>query len=358
MDREKYKLEWQTFQTHSVSLNRELHKDVNFTDVTLMTDDLVQVPAHKVILSAASTVLKELCLAGTRGAQQILYLRGVKQVDLDAVLQFIYLGEAAVYEDRLKEFSKIVKDFNITKLNDFEYIREKIQESPKKSKSETSKDNNFQETMDKEKIIRKEEEVHHLKSKKTRKIVGKPKRLVKKQNQSTGTIIKNAEADRLDAELEDVSVSETSKIKIDGYDFTEFETIDENTNESLDENDFPPENKRDDFIQNIAEKVEVESEIVTEAFNGNAQFQSQCLKCHKSFGNKESLAEHFRTVYPTENYHCPDKGCDEQFERKEFLKNHVNSNHKEFKYKCHTCNIQFTKENIFRNHNKRVHSVA
>ena len=356
-----YKLEWQTFQTHSVSLNRELYKDVNFTDVTLMTDDLVQVPAHKVILSAASTVLKELCLAGTRGAQQILYLRGVKQVDLEAVLQFIYLGEAAVYEDRLKEFSKIVKDFNITKLNDFEYIREKIQKSPNKSKLETSTDSNFQETMGKEKIITKEKEVLNGKSKKNGKIAGKLKRLVKKKHQSRG--IQNVDegsqcSSTLNPETKDISVSETPKIEIDGYDFTEFETIDESTSESLEENNFSLEVIREELIQNIVDKAEVESEFVAEALAGNAQHQPQCFKCHKSFVNKESLAEHFRTDYSNENYHCPDKGCDEQFEKKESLKNHLNSYHKEFKYKCSICNIQFTKESIFRNHNKRVHSVA
>ena len=124
MGREKYKLEWQTFQNHSVNLNRNLYNDTTFADVILMTDDFVQTHVHKVILSAASTVFRELCAVGSKGAQQILYLRGVKQEELDAMLQFIYLGEAAVYEDRLKEFSRVVKDFNITKLNEFQYLQD------------------------------------------------------------------------------------------------------------------------------------------------------------------------------------------------------------------------------------------
>ena len=82
----------------------------------------------------------------------------------------------------------------------------------------------------------------------------------------------------------------------------------------------------------------------------------QCLKCHKSFSTKESMAEHFRTIYPSEKYHCPDQSCDEKFDEKESMKTHVNMCHKEIKYKCTICNIEFSKENVLRNHNKRKHS--
>ena len=73
MERDKYKLEWQTFQSHSVQLNKDLFGDSEFSDVTLVSDDLVKTPAHKIILGSASAVFKELCKDGTKGMQQILY---------------------------------------------------------------------------------------------------------------------------------------------------------------------------------------------------------------------------------------------------------------------------------------------
>ena len=117
MFREKYKLEWQTFQDHSVNLNKELYNEQNFTDVTLVTDDLVKTPAHKVILSAASSVFKELCTTSIKGANQVLFLRGVKQVELEAILQFIYLGQATFYQERMNEFLNVGKSLEIKEIS-------------------------------------------------------------------------------------------------------------------------------------------------------------------------------------------------------------------------------------------------
>ena len=68
------------------------------------------------------------------------------------------------------------------------------------------------------------------------------------------------------------------------------------------------------------------------------------------------MAEHYQKVYPNEKYHCPDKLCTKQFDKKDQVQSHIKTSHKDLKYKCEPCNIQFTKENILRNHNKRVHS--
>jgi len=134
-----------------------------------------------------------------------------------------------------------------------------------------------------------------------------------------------------------------------------YDSFAEETNELLQN----IEKEQMDVDEDISEESSVmKPEIGAELVKPEDCLQAgQCLKCHRKFITKESMAEHFRTMYPSEKYHCPDQSCDERFEEKESVKNHVNTYHKEMKYKCLICNIEFTKENVLRNHNKRKHSV-
>ena len=38
-----------------------------------------------------------------------MYLRGIKYSELDSIMQFIYLGEATFYEERMDEFISVAK---------------------------------------------------------------------------------------------------------------------------------------------------------------------------------------------------------------------------------------------------------
>ena len=49
---EKYDLKWKSFTDHLVNTFRGLGETGHFADVTLVSDDQIQTPAHKVVLSA------------------------------------------------------------------------------------------------------------------------------------------------------------------------------------------------------------------------------------------------------------------------------------------------------------------
>ena len=483
MGREKYKLEWQTFQNHSVNLNRNLFNDTAFSDVTLITDELVQTPAHKVILSAASTVFKELCAVGSKSVQQILYLRGIKQEELDAMLQFIYLGEATVYEDRLKEFSRVVRDFNITKLNEFQYLQDQVTPTKKKDTPQEEKDDSKkkdqvtplkkkdQSQIEKDNPKKKEEnkETNKIKSKSNVREENTVKKVTKKakveEEPAKENIVTNDDsviedpflclecelvfndkaafdhhyqATHVKTQIQDPKQKTRKRVKKNLsclFCPDKFE-IREELLSHLKSHDLPyypcqicdfvtnklfklknhikkihemsmkeyskrlegskPEQSEDNNIQNEDHAIDIEASfgqdydevnridetkdnfqqetelsIVTtsempQQMEQESTFkpivedfqQQKCLKCHQMFTSRETMSEHFRLVFPTEKYHCPDQNCDQQFESKNLVKFHVNDAHKDIRFKCVQCNIQFSKENILKNHMKRMHQGA
>ena len=116
MDQETFCLKWKTFPTHLACTFRDLATEGHFADVTLVSDDQIQIPAHKIVLSACSPVLKNLLLNNPH-SHPLLYLRGVKQQELQSILQFMYLGEATIYQDRINEFMNIAKDLEVKELS-------------------------------------------------------------------------------------------------------------------------------------------------------------------------------------------------------------------------------------------------
>ena len=100
MHPEKYSLTWHTYSDHLKSMMKELIMNEDFSDVTLVTEDKKQIKANINILSACSPIFKDIL---------IMYLRGIKYTELDSIMQFIYLGEATFYEERMDEFISVAK---------------------------------------------------------------------------------------------------------------------------------------------------------------------------------------------------------------------------------------------------------
>ena len=100
MSQEIYSLKWKIFNTHISSSLSYVFTENSFTDVTLVSDDKIPFQAHKCVLSACSPVLKNLLLNNPH-SHPLIYLRGVKQEELQSILQFMYLGEARFYKGNM-----------------------------------------------------------------------------------------------------------------------------------------------------------------------------------------------------------------------------------------------------------------
>ena len=116
MDAEKYTLTWHTYPDHLRGMMRELMASEDFADVTLVCDDKKSIRAHRNILSACSPVLKDILQLHTQSNHPVIYMRGVQFSEIESILQFMYVGEAILSEERTNEFMCVVKDLEINKL--------------------------------------------------------------------------------------------------------------------------------------------------------------------------------------------------------------------------------------------------
>ena len=114
MTNERLCLKWNDFQDLVQASFVELRNDTDFTDVTLACEDQ-SIKAHKVILSACSPFFKKM-LKTHLHPHPLIYMKGMKSCDLTAIVDFIYLGEANVSQERLDTFLAIAKDLQLNGL--------------------------------------------------------------------------------------------------------------------------------------------------------------------------------------------------------------------------------------------------
>ena len=115
MTDEKLCLKWNDFQNIVQTSFAELRSDTDFTDVTLACEDQ-SIKAHKVILSACSPFFKKLLKANPH-QHPLIYMRGMQSSDLSAIVDFIYLGEANVFQDQLQSFLAVAEELQLKGLD-------------------------------------------------------------------------------------------------------------------------------------------------------------------------------------------------------------------------------------------------
>ena len=109
---EKLCLQWNDFKENAISAFGSLKDDQDFSDVTLVCEDGQQVEAHKVILAASSPFFQNL-LKKNKHPHPLIYMRGVQSSDLVAIIDFLYIGEANVYQENLDSFLAIGEELKL-----------------------------------------------------------------------------------------------------------------------------------------------------------------------------------------------------------------------------------------------------
>ena len=109
---EKLCLQWNDFQDNIKSAFGNLREDNDFADVTLACEDGQQVEAHKVILAASSPFFQKL-LGRNKHPHPLIYMRGMKSDDLSSIVDFLYRGEANVYQENLDSFLAIAEELQL-----------------------------------------------------------------------------------------------------------------------------------------------------------------------------------------------------------------------------------------------------
>ena len=111
---EKLCLQWNDFKDNVNMAFGNLRKEKDFSDVTLACEDL-ELETHKVILSSCSPFFKRLLKRTSK--HQLIYMRGIKADQLNAVVDFIYYGEVSILEKELKTFLTIAEELELKGLS-------------------------------------------------------------------------------------------------------------------------------------------------------------------------------------------------------------------------------------------------
>ena len=109
---EKLCLKWNDFQENVNTAFGNLREDTEFADVTLACEDGQHIEAHKVILAASSPFFQDL-LKRNRHPHPLIFMKGVKSENLLAIVDFLYCGEANVYQDNLDSFLATAEELRL-----------------------------------------------------------------------------------------------------------------------------------------------------------------------------------------------------------------------------------------------------
>ena len=109
---EKLCLQWNDFKENITSSFRDLRNDREFTDVTLACEDGKLIDAHKVVLASSSPFFMEL-LKKTKHPHPLIYMRGLRSESLIAILDFLYHGEANVFQENLDSFLALAEELRL-----------------------------------------------------------------------------------------------------------------------------------------------------------------------------------------------------------------------------------------------------
>ena len=106
---DKLRLQWNDFKENISSAFGDLRQDNEFTNVTLVCEDGQQVEAHKVVLVASSPFFLNI-LKRNKHPHPLIYLRGVGSENLLAIVDFLYHGQANVFQENLDSFLALAEE--------------------------------------------------------------------------------------------------------------------------------------------------------------------------------------------------------------------------------------------------------
>ena len=100
MGEEQLLLSWDGFEKMTQNSFRDLLGDVDFADVTLVTEDGNQINSHKIILSSCSPFFDNI-LRKNPHQNPLLYLKDIQYAELQKLLVFMYVGQCEIAQTDL-----------------------------------------------------------------------------------------------------------------------------------------------------------------------------------------------------------------------------------------------------------------
>ena len=109
---ERLCLRWNEYESNFVKGLTSLRSDDDLYDVTLVSDDQLQVAAHKLVLSASSEYFRNI-FKNNKHSHPLVCLSGVRSQDVKNILDFIYNGEVQLHEDDFLPFMEVARRLKV-----------------------------------------------------------------------------------------------------------------------------------------------------------------------------------------------------------------------------------------------------
>merc|ERR1712126_487683 len=293
MSQEKYNLNWHTYSDHLREMLHNMRKLEYLTDVTLVCDDQRQFKAHKIVLSACSTVFKNI-IDHLPLNSSVIYLRGIQHQEMESILEFMYLGVATFYQERMNEFLNVVKNLEI---------------------KEISKDVEFNdgEKSNDEQDVSETTPAHH----------------------------QSDEHEEESSETDDSVSNQYTKTNLN---------VNTNSNES--KTIVKSTNGR--FLCDECEKHYCSKQMLERHFQSSHEgVKYSCNQCNNRFTLQSNLTAHIKSRHEGVKYPC--NQCNFQATLQSSLIHHCKSKHEGVKYPCNQCDYQATQQGHLRKHIKSIH---
>lgn len=111
MAEDKFFLKWGNHEKNIAEALKSLNSDGAFYDVSIACEGRI-LETHKLILAASSSVFGQI-LTQFSHPHPMIYLRGIKASDMNALLHFMYCGEVSVEQDQLQSFLAAAEELKV-----------------------------------------------------------------------------------------------------------------------------------------------------------------------------------------------------------------------------------------------------
>ena len=305
---EKYSLKWETYSDHLKSMIKDMMINEDFSDVTLVTEDKKHIKANRNILSACSPVLKDIFQKERHSSSTTMYLMGIQYSEMESIMQYIYLGEATFYVERMEEFLAVAKSLEIKELGIAKAeTNDKSKNEPPPSDPIASTGHLNKET--KQAVISYYTMQHMQQASKRRKVddLSDSKRYECGQCNLTFAYRKGLKQHK--------------------------KSVHEGVRYACDQCDYEATLKG-----TLTEHIHTKHDGVKYA----------CKQCDYQFTKQSNLTRHIQSMHEGVKYTCDQ--CDYQFTQQGHLTEHIQSKHEGVKYACGQCNYKAARQGNLNQH--------